>query len=239
MRKLGIVLVLGVALLLGQTLAAHAVSLGSDPVIHDATSGDQLYQVFNNFNWSSTLTSNSQIAAMPTYEYFLPGTFVITNEYKNAKLSQTPGWSPITAASFNSLGTTYAADGPGNGYWTNLFTLIQANAFCLADKPDIIIPVRYTKWSFNSPMDGQSNGLIFWDQGYVPNATYTYHLIVAFEDGNLNDYNPCGGSDMDYNDLVLNIYTQTYPFPIPGTLPLVGSGLMALAGLGWWRRKKS
>ena len=145
---------------------------------------------------------------------------------------------------FNQLDSlSYAADGPGNGYHTDTFTitptLTSNNSFCFADKIDGASgPVRYTVLSYNSPVGFQSNGFIFLDENYVPNATYTHHLIVVFEDADISDtYDPGCCPDLDYHDLVLNIYTNDNPIPIPGTLPLLGSALLGLAGLGWWRRR--
>ena len=239
MRKLGIVVVLGLALLLGQTWSAHADPL----IITTDIYGDPLWDVFNHFGWSSTLTSNAQIGALPPIESLLPGTYYLTDEYKFSEKRQRPGWSPVSGLTgfFNQLDSlSYAA--AANGYFHDTFTITPAltsnNSFCFADKVDGASgPVRYTVKAYNDPVGFQSNGFIFLDEGYVPNATYTHHLIVVFEEADIAaTYNPdC--PDLDYHDLVLNIYTNDNPIPIPGTLPLLGSGLLGLAGLGWWRRR--
>jgi hypothetical protein len=246
MRKLGIVVVLGLALLLGQTWSAHADAVVvNDPAITTAMDGgDQLFVVFNTFGWSSILTSNPQIGALTPIETLFAGTYYLTNEYTFSDplnpLKHTPGWSPVSgpAGIFTQLDSlSYTA--AHNGYHTDALTITQANSFCFADKVDGAPgPTRYTKWSYNSPMGFQSNGFIFLDEGYVPNATYTHHLIVVFEEADISATDNSGSCpDLDYHDLVLNIYTNDNPIPIPGTLPLLGSGLLGLAGLGWWRRR--
>jgi hypothetical protein len=80
---------------------------------------------------------------------------------------------------------------------------------------------KYTQLALNPGHPAQSNGLIF--------KIADDHFIVAFEDGGWDQ--PLG--DKDYNDLVLNVTTSHAP--IPGSLILLGSGLLGLVGL---RRSK-
>jgi hypothetical protein len=72
----------------------------------------------------------------------------------------------------------------------------------------------------------QSSGLIF-DLGEI-NPLYGGHYIIAFEEGRRS--NPYG--DLDYNDLVVCVNLV----PLPGTLPLMGGGLLFLWMIGSYRR---
>jgi hypothetical protein len=72
----------------------------------------------------------------------------------------------------------------------------------------------------------QSSGLIF-DLGEI-NPLYGGHYIVAFEKG--RKHRPFG--DLDYNDLVVCVNLV----PLPGTLPLVGGGLLFLGMVGFYQR---
>jgi hypothetical protein len=72
----------------------------------------------------------------------------------------------------------------------------------------------------------QSSGLIL-DLGTI-SSLYHGHYIIAFEDGASGA--PYG--DLDYNDLVVHVNF----LPLPGTLPLVAGGLLALWMMGVpWR----
>jgi hypothetical protein len=72
----------------------------------------------------------------------------------------------------------------------------------------------------------QSSGLIF-DLGEI-NPLYGGHYIIAFEQG--RRCNPYG--DLDYNDLVVCVNLV----PLPGTLPLMGGGLLFLRLIGFYQR---
>lgn len=72
----------------------------------------------------------------------------------------------------------------------------------------------------------QSSGLIF-DLGEL-NPLYGGQYIIAFEDGSKG--NPF--RDLDYNDLMVHMES----LPLPGTLPLVGGGLLCLWLLGRYPR---
>ena len=72
----------------------------------------------------------------------------------------------------------------------------------------------------------QSSGLIF-DLGEI-NPLYCGYYIIAFEEG--RRWNPFG--DLDYNDLVVCVHLT----PLPGTLPLMGGGLLFLGMIGFYRR---
>ena len=75
--------------------------------------------------------------------------------------------------------------------------------------------------------EGQSSGLIF-DLGEF-NPQYAGQYIIAFDDWRWFT----GWTNLDYNDLVVHIAEM----PLPGTLPLVGGGLLGLGLLGCYRRR--
>ena len=79
----------------------------------------------------------------------------------------------------------------------------------------------------------QSGGLIF-DLGEI-NPLYAGQYIIVFEEGH-NHHPFCS---LDYNDLVVHIHqlNQGNPIPLPGTLPLLGGGLLSLLILRFCQRR--
>jgi len=79
----------------------------------------------------------------------------------------------------------------------------------------------------------RSSGLIF-DLGEI-DPLYYGQYIIAFEEG--RNRHPFGR--LDYNDLVIHVHRldADNQVPLPGTLPLVGGGLLCLMILTCYRRR--
>jgi hypothetical protein len=224
MKKL--LLLVGVAVLvLGLAFSAQAVTIA------DPNNGEtHLYQIFANPLFNGGPFANSQAIAntVPISETF-PGPglpFKVTAYATFAGFKQDPGayfaGNPGSAQYFSpGLTAAFPADTDGIfaiNDWPAVFTTGVIGIF-----DDTTLSggdIKYTELALNSGGLSQSNGLIF--------QISPCHYIVAFEDGagarSLGDY--------DYNDLVLNVVTC--PAPIPGSLLLLGSGLIGVLGL---RRK--
>jgi hypothetical protein len=245
MRKFVIIVALGVTLILGLTLSAAALT------INNAPSGElNLYEVFNGFGLLPTLSSNAQlITTYPTvlqnlstdpgipgfyWEYALSGYYA-----SYAGFTQDPGTNPQGSPTPKS----YFHDLVGSPFPTppNLNQIKMIGPLVFTPSTDasgnfgffdetVGGGTKYTEKSLNNTFGQpypQSNGLIF-------QVDSTNQFIVCFEDGDAGQ--PLG--DMDYQDLVLEITRTLKVIPIPPSAVLLGSGLLGMAGLGWWRRKK-
>lgn len=232
-----VLLLMGVAVMvLGLTFSAQAVPTINDPWAVPGGAEKNLYQIFADplFNGGSFLTSQAIANTLPISETFPGGIpFKVTAYATYASFQQDPG----------STFSNYPVGSPGSGtvYFSSFTAAFPANTDGIYAITDWTVntftngviglfddttasngDIKYTEKTLNSGVLSQSNGLIF--------KISDCHYIVAFEDGagasSLGDY--------DYNDLVLNVVTCPSPTPIPGSLLLLGSGLLGVIGL---RRK--
>jgi hypothetical protein len=149
----------------------------------------------------------------------------VTAYARFADFTQDPGMynagNKNTGFFFSSLSPPVSL---GKGIFTSPDVKFVSGATPIGFK-DNINAGQYTLFSEVALNQGSlANGLIF--------KISDTHYIVAFEDG-------AGAGklgDKDYNDLVLNVVTS--PVPIPGSVLLLGSGLLGLVGLGWRKRAK-
>ena len=207
----------------GLALSAQAVT-----VLDPDNSEMHLYQIVQNSAFGSLTgyaSSQAFAAAFPVLES-LPGSsggYYVTAAYATfASFTQDPGiyltGSPGTMV---KIGSPFPV-GPDGIFSIGPKQLQPTGDFGFFDQTNYG-GTKYTQLALNSDNPAQSNGLIF--------KISDDHFIVAFEDGGWDQ--PLG--DGDYNDLVLNVTTAS-PAPIPGTVLLLGTGLLGLVGLGWRKR---
>ena len=219
MKKVFLLLSVAV-LVLGLAFSAQAVTI-ADP----ANGETHLYQIFANSLFNGGIYANSQDIAnnVPIVETFASGlpfkvtayaTFAGFTQNPGAYFSGSPGptqyFTPGLTAAFPATtdGIFAINDWPAGQFTGGVIGLFDDTSGG---------GIKFTELAANNGGAlGQSNGLIF----RISNT----HYIVAFEDG--VGINSLG--DSDYNDLVLNVTTSATP--IPGSLLLLGSGLIGVSG---------
>ena len=222
MKKVFLLLSVAV-LVLGLAFSAQAVTI-ADP----ANGETHLYQIFANSLFNGGNYANSQDIAnnVPIVETFASGlpfkvtayaTFAAFTQNPGAYFSGSPGptqyFTPGLTSAFPTSGSQNSIvainDWPAGQFTSGVIGLFDDTSGG---------GIKFTELAANNGGAlGQSNGLIF----KISNT----HYIVAFEDG--GGINSLG--DSDYNDLVLNVTTSATP--IPGSLLLLGSGLVGVLGL--------
>jgi hypothetical protein len=221
--KKRILLLVILLLLLAMAVAAPAVTIQTP-----RNSGQQkqnLYQIIT--AWGFAVDNEAFQDATPL-ESLPAGDYSIQHYARYSGKSQCLGIYPV-AITLPGRGDQAPADGvlllnpKKSGNWECDLTFSEMSEFGFFDdsrKTSILL----TTQNQNSASDPyhRSSGLIF-DLGEI-NPLYAGQYIIAFDDGGKS--NSLG--DLDYNDLVVHVKS----LPVPGTLPLVGGGLLCL----WIRR---
>ena len=121
---------------------------------------------------------------------------------------------------------------PGNWACDMTFTEASDFGFFEATKTKTILLTTQNQDSASSHYQ-RSSGLVF-DLGDI-NPLYNGQYIITFEEGR----NRHRFGDQDYNDLVVHVsrLDDGNHAPLPGTLPLVGGGLLCLLILRFCQRR--
>ena len=221
--------ILGIAVLLvlSGALAANAVVI-NDPWPSPPVAGQEvnLFDIVQTANFGSLPNFGSSQAFVNNYgilQTLPPGFGTITAYAKYAGFTQQPGIYQSQVPGNNIMfGAPDFPAGPNGNFAVNYgFGALPPFGF-LDDLNNGQYRI-YTEPNLNA--GNLTNAVI------IPITAN--HMIVAFEDG-AGVGHP---GDQDYNDLVLNV-TFTPSAPIPGSLLLLGSGILGMMGIGI-RRKSS
>jgi hypothetical protein len=226
--KPGNLLVIVLVLLLGMAVAAPAVTIQTP--WKSGPKEENLYHIITAWGFpvdNETLQHATPLESLPA------GAYVIKHYARDRGKSQLLGIYPW-AMTPPGRGDQPPADGiqllnpkkPGNWECDVAFTAILDFGFFDAAKKRTILQTTQNQNSASSPYR-QSSGLIF-DLGEI-NPLYGGQYIIAFEEG--RNRHPFG--DLDYKDLVVHVEAM----PLPGTLPLVGGGLLCLLILRFCQRR--
>ncbi|MGO9580832.1 MAG: hypothetical protein ACLP2P_15650 [Desulfobaccales bacterium] len=226
-------LLMVLVLLVGMAVAAPAVTIQTP--WHSGQPEENLHQIIT--AWGFPVDNNTLQHATPL-ENLPAGAYSISHYARYADMTQLLGTY--------SLGVTPPAHGDRipdggiemlnvkqSGNWACDITFSQTSAFGFFDAANqkTFLMATQNQNSGTAPYH-QASGLIF-DLGEI-NPEYFGQYIIAFNDGGQRD--PYG--DLDYNDLVVQLHclNQGNHVPLPGTLPLVGGGLLGLWMLGRYPR---
>jgi hypothetical protein len=214
-------------LFLGMVVAAPAVTIQT-PIKFERQEAN-LYQIIT--AWGFPVDNDALQHATPL-ESLPAGAYWIENYASYSSMSQLMGIYPLETAPPGRSDQPPAGSIPllmskESGYWECGITFSEASDFGFFDdtKKTTILLTTQNQNSALKPYR-QSSGLIF-DLGEI-NPQYSGCYIIAFEDG--RKHHPY--KDLVYNDLVM----QVALVPLPGTLPLMGGGLLCLWMIGFYQR---
>ena len=232
--KPGKLLLIALVLLLGTAVAAPAVSIQHPWGLGQKE--ENLSQIISAWGFSvdiNTLQHANPLESLPA------GTYSISHYAIDLGKQQPQGIYPSPLGP-QGRGDQPPADGsqflipkkPGNWECDMTFTEASDFGFFEAVKQKTILLTTQNQNSASSPYQ-QSSGLIF-DLGEI-NPIYGSQYIIAFEEGR----NRHRFGDLDYNDLVVHVsrLDDGNHTPLPGTLPLMGGGLLGLLILRFCQRR--
>jgi hypothetical protein len=225
--KTGNLLPLVLALLLGMAVAAPAVTIQT-PWRSDHKE-ESLYQIITAWGFP---VDNDALQRATSLESLPAGHYAIDHYAQYTGKSELLGIYPLAMTPPDRGDPPPAGAIPllvpkKSGDWTCDLTFSASSDFGFFDdiqRKDTFLTTQNQN-SAASPYY-QSSGLIF-DLGEI-NPLYGGHYIIAFEEGRNRD--PFG--DLDYHDLVVHVELV----PLPGTLPLMGGGLLFLWMVGLYQR---
>jgi hypothetical protein len=232
--KPGNLLLMVLVLLLGTAVAAPAVTIHTP--WESGPKEANLSQIIS--SWGFLVDMNTLRHATPL-ESLPAGAYSINHYAINPDKAQPLGIDP-PVITLPGRGHQPSADGirlliPNkSGSWECdlAFTENSDFGFFEATKKKTIL---LTTQNYNSASNHyhRSSGLIF-DLGEI-DPLYYGQYIIAFEDGR----NRHRFGRLDYNDLVIHAHRLDTgnQVPLPGTLPLVGGGLLGLKILWCYRRR--
>lgn len=232
--KPGNLLLMVLVLLLGTAVAAPAVTVHTPWKV--GPNEENLYQILA--AWGFPVDNHTLQHATPL-ESLPAGTYVMSHCAIDPVKSRPRGIYPW-ALTPPGCGNQPPADGiqllipKQSGNWACDITFTETSDFGFFEttqKKTIFLTTQNYKSA--SSHYHRSSGLIF-DLGEI-NPLYAGQYIIAFEEGR-NHHPFCS---LDYNDLVIHVHRLDggNHVPLPGTLPLVGGGLLCLVILWSYRRR--